>query len=45
MKTYWIINMLNSTATAPAWVWVVAGIALVGFIGYIAWVVKETWVG
>ena len=43
--SYWTQHFINSTADTSAWVWVVAILILVGFVGFITWVIKDTWIG
>lgn len=34
-------NLASSNTPAPTWVWVAVGILLVGFIGFIIWLLRE----
>ena len=43
--SYWTQHFINSTADASVWVWVVAILILIGFVGFITWVIKDTWIG
>jgi hypothetical protein len=43
MNRQCIYNNLDATGTCPIWLWIVLGVLVVGFIGFLIWVIKETW--
>ena len=47
MNAYWnnyFFHSIESTTTCPVWLWVVLGLLVVGFIGFVAWVIIDTWI-
>lgn len=48
MNAYWNNYFFHSFTTAaaetPIWLLVLLGAMVVGFIGFMAWVIKETWI-
>lgn len=43
MNRQCIYNNLDIAGTCPIWLWVVPGVVVAGFIGFMVWVIKETW--
>lgn len=43
MNRQCIYNNLDAVGECPAWLWVMIGVLVVGFIGFLVWVIKETW--
>ena len=44
MNRQCIYNNLDTAGACPIWVWVLLGVVVLGFIGFIIWVIKETWI-
>lgn len=43
MNRQCIYNNLDVAGTCPIWLWVVLGVLVASFIGFMIWVIKETW--
>ena len=43
MNRQCIYNNVEVTGTCPIWLWVLLGVVVLGFIGFLVWVIKETW--
>ena len=43
MNRQCIYNSVEATGACPIWLWVVLGVVVLGFIGFLVWVIKETW--
>ncbi len=39
-----IYNNSDVSGACPIWLWIVLGFVVVGFIGFVIWVIKETWI-
>jgi hypothetical protein len=39
-----VYNSAEVTGTCPIWLWVVLGVVVLGFVGFLVWVIKETWI-
>ena len=44
MNRQCIYNNLDAAGTCPIWLWVLLGVVILGFIGFLVWVIKETWI-
>jgi hypothetical protein len=44
MNRQCIYNNLNTVVECPIWLWVMVGVLVVGFVGFLIWVIKETWI-
>jgi hypothetical protein len=44
MNSYWMNELVFAGTTCPTWLVWVLGILVVGFLGAMAWVIKDTWI-
>ena len=38
-----VYNNVEASSACPVWLWVMLGVLVLGFIGFLVWVIKETW--
>ena len=39
-----VYNNVEVTGACPIWLWVLLGVVALGFIAFLVWVIKETWI-
>ena len=44
MNRQCIYNNLDTVGACPIWLWIVLGVVVAGFIGFLVWVIKENWI-
>ena len=44
MNRQCIYNNLGTIEECPIWLWIMIGVLIVSFIGFLVWVIKETWI-
>ena len=44
MNRQCVYNNLEVTGDCPIWLWIMLGILVVGFIGFMVWTIVKTWI-